>query len=177
MQQIPTEWEQDVADLYVNKRPLVKPNTNIKTALISAALFVLATGVAVGFAHYVLVTVGIVAYLPSVARDFYEVHPLWAIVVLCMMVIAIESFFCFKYAVIGAIQLYQHYAPEEIRRRCLFMPTCSEYAIMAVRKYGGVIGLYKSYYRLMYLCKGNIYKINYPWDKPNDKNPKNEIFK
>jgi len=151
MFQMPTEWEQDVADIYVNKRELIRPNTNIKTAVISVLLFIFATGVFTWFVHYVSITVGIFAYLP--------------LYILYVVVIAIALFFCSKYAAIGAIKLYQHYAPEEIRRRCLFKPTCSEYAIMAIRKYGGIIGFCKSYYRLMYLCRGNIYKIQYPWDK------------
>ena len=162
---MPTEWEQDVAEIYVNMRRLIRPKTNIKTAVLSALLFMLATCVSTCLLHYVLMTVGIFACLPSRFHDFYNMHPFFSIVILCVFVVFIEMFFCFKYAVIGAIKLYQHYAPEEIRRRCLFMPTCSEYAIMAVRRYGGIIGLCKSYYRLVYLCRGNIYKIHYPWDK------------
>jgi putative component of membrane protein insertase Oxa1/YidC/SpoIIIJ protein YidD len=69
---------------------------------------------------------------------------------------------CSKIIVIGGIRMYQHYAPEEIRRRCLFKPTCSEYAILAVQQHGVVIGLYKSIDRLMRRCKGNIYHIDYP---------------
>jgi putative component of membrane protein insertase Oxa1/YidC/SpoIIIJ protein YidD len=162
VEQMPTEWEQDVAEMYVNERQLVRPNTNIKTALISILLFLLATGVFTWIVYYVFMTVGIVAYLPSNVQNFCVVHPVLSIVILCATVILVELLFCFKYAVIGAIKLYQHYAPEEIRRRCLFMPTCSEYAIMAIRKYGSIIGLCKSYYRLVYLCSGSIYRIHYP---------------
>ena len=162
---MPTEWEQDVAEIYVNERRLVRPSTNIRTALISVSFFMSATGIFVWLIHYVFVTVGIVAYLPFSVRDFYNAHHFLSIVIVCTFVLIFESFFGFKYAVIGIIKLYQHYAPEEIRRRCLFMPTCSEYAIMAVQKYGGIVGLLKSYYRLVYLCRGNIYKIHYPWDK------------
>ena len=159
---MPTEWEQDVADMYVNFRQLYRPNTTIKTALIFVLLFVCGTGVLTGLAHYVFMTVGIFVYLPSRVQDFYNTHVFLSVAILCTIVIFIEFCFCFKYAVIGVIKLYQHYAPEEIRRRCLFKPTCSEYAIMAVRKYGGIIGLCKSYFRLFYRCRGNIYQIDYP---------------
>jgi len=159
---MPTEWEQDVAEIYVNWRQLVRPNTNIKTVLISVLLFMLATAAFTWLAHYVFITVGIFACLPLNAQDFYSMHPFLSVFILCAVVILVEIFFCFKYAVIGVIKLYQHYAPEEIRRRCLFMPTCSEYTIMAVRKYGSIIGLLKSYFRLFYRCRGNIYMIDYP---------------
>ena len=162
MQRMPTEWEQDVAYSYVNERQMVRPNTNIKTVLISVLLFMFITAICIWGIHYVLRSVGIFAYLPSKIENFYDVHRVWSIVTLCVIVICFELLFCFKYIIIGAIKLYQHYAPEKIRRRCLFMPTCSEYTIMAVKKYGCIIGLCKSYYRSVYRCQGIIYQIDYP---------------
>ena len=38
--------------------------------------------------------------------------------------------------VIFAIRLYQFFAPMKIRERCVFTPTCSSYAIQAIKKYG-----------------------------------------
>ena len=162
MEEMPTEWEQDVAEIYVNMRQIVRPNTNIKTALISVLLFMLVTVIIAWLAYYVFRTVGIFSYLPSNVRHFLNEHSFLSIIMHFGIVVVIEAFFCFKYAVIGVIKLYQHYAPDEIRRRCLFMPTCSEYAIIAIRKYGGFIGLCKSYYLLVYLCRGNVYRIHYP---------------
>ena len=158
-EQMPTEWEQDVAVIYVNKRPLVRPDTNIKIAIISFLLFVLATCVFTWLVHYIIMTVSIITYFPVTVQNIFNAYPVFASVAVCVF---IELFFCIKYTVIGIIKLYQHYAPEEIRRRCVFMPTCSEYAILAIRKYGFIIGLYKSYYRLFYRCRGNIYQIDYP---------------
>ena len=159
---MPTEWEQDVADMYVNLRQINRPCTNIKTVIISVLLFFFVTGFLTWSIHYVNMTVGIFIYLPSNVQDFNRVHPFLSVITLFLIVIIIELFFCFKYAVVGVIKLYQHYAPEEIRRRCLFMPTCSEYAIMAIQKYGGIIGLCKTFFRLVYRCRGNIYQIDYP---------------
>ena len=79
-----------------------------------------------------------------------------------MLVFFVTGIFCVKAAIIGAIRLYQRYAPDDIRRRCLFKPTCSEYAILAIEKYGVIIGLIKSYIRLFKKCRGNIYRIDYP---------------
>jgi putative component of membrane protein insertase Oxa1/YidC/SpoIIIJ protein YidD len=162
---MPTEWEQDVAYIYVNYRRISRPDTNVRKAVISALLFVSAAGVFTWLAYFVLVPVGLLAYLPPALGEFRELYPVLSAVILSAAVLLILSLFCFRYAVIGAIRLYQHYAPDEIRRRCLFKPTCSEYTIIAVRRYGGIIGLLKSWYRLVYLCKGNIYKIHYPWEK------------
>ena len=161
-EQMPSEWEQDVAEAYVNERRIVRPDTNIKTALISVLLFFLASSVCTWLVQYFLITIGFISYFSSNVLNFYDENPVLSTVLLCATIIIVELFFCFKFALIGTIKLYQHYAPEEIRRRCLFMPTCSEYAILAIRKYGGLIGLCKSYYRLVYLCRGNIYRIHYP---------------
>ena len=157
--QMPTEWEQDVAEIYVNERQLVRPDVNIKTAFIFFLLFLLVTGVFTWFVHFVFYTFGFFAYFPLILQSFCNEHQVLSILILCVF---FELIFCFKYVIIGIIKLYQHYAPEEIRRRCLFMPTCSEYAILAIRKYGGIIGILRTYYRLVYRCRGNIYQIDYP---------------
>ncbi|MBQ3055526.1 MAG: membrane protein insertion efficiency factor YidD [Oscillospiraceae bacterium] len=51
--------------------------------------------------------------------------------------------------VINAVLLYQKHAPERIRRSCLFVPSCSEYMLLAVGKYGVLIGVYKGLHRLL----------------------------
>ncbi|MCI7428800.1 MAG: membrane protein insertion efficiency factor YidD [Methanobrevibacter sp.] len=63
---------------------------------------------------------------------------------------------------ITIIKLYQHYAPEEVRRRCLLKPTCSEYAILVIKKYGTIIGTFKTWRRLKYYCRGDVYYIDEP---------------
>lgn len=48
-----------------------------------------------------------------------------------------------KHIVIFTIKLYQRYGRYEIRCRCLFVPNCSEYMILAIKKYGLIKGLKK----------------------------------
>lgn len=157
-----TQWEQDVAETYVNEHHLDRTTTNILRSLVSFLMFAIFTGVIVWLIYFVAIDLGILSHMPLNIQRFYIMHPLLSEAIILLTVITIELCFCFKYALIGAIKLYQHYAPEEMRRRCLFMPTCSEYAILAVHKYGLIIGLCKSYYRLVYRCRGNIYQIDYP---------------
>jgi len=164
MYRMPTEWEQDIAEIYVNEHRIIRPTTNIRTVLVSTLIFVLVTGILTWLLQFVLISVGVHTYLPSSIQEACIAHPIMTVVFICVLVIIIELFFCSKHIVVGLIKLYQHYAPEDMRRRCLFKPTCSEYAILAVQRYGTIIGLYKSYYHLVYLCKGNIYKIHYPWE-------------
>lgn len=66
-----------------------------------------------------------------------------------------------KKTLILLIELYQHYAPDRIRRRCMMLPSCSEYGISAIKKYGVAIGVRKTYLRLTQKCKG-YYEVDYP---------------
>ncbi|WP_366941359.1 membrane protein insertion efficiency factor YidD [uncultured Fibrobacter sp.] len=66
-----------------------------------------------------------------------------------------------KRILIGLVHVYQRYAPESRRRMCLFKPTCSEYAILALNKYGSIRGTIKTIGRLK-RCKGGKYHIDYP---------------
>ena len=80
------------------------------------------------------------------------------------LIISILVFFVIdgRFFAILCIKLYQHYAPESIRRRCLLKPTCSEFAIIVIKKYGLLIGGIKTWIRLNYKCRGNIYYIDEP---------------
>ena len=52
---------------------------------------------------------------------------------------------------IFAIRVYQKTLSPTLRRlgvRCRFYPTCSQYSIMAIRKYGLRVGIRKTYLRL-----------------------------
>ena len=63
---------------------------------------------------------------------------------------------------IYCIQVYQHFAPEKVRRRCKCKPSCSEYSIEALRKYGLLKACYKIYIRLTKTCRGSKYIIDNP---------------
>ena len=49
---------------------------------------------------------------------------------------------------ICAVKLYQRFAPEAIRRKCRFEPSCSQYMILSLEKYGLRRGLSKGIGRL-----------------------------
>lgn len=55
---------------------------------------------------------------------------------------------CAKRIVVFAVRLYQRFAPDEIRCRCRFEPSCSEYMLLAIEKYGLPRGVKKGIGRL-----------------------------
>ena len=54
-----------------------------------------------------------------------------------------------KYIFIWFIRIYQRYAKSETRLRCCYTPSCSEYAILSLKKYGLIIGSIKAVKRLL----------------------------
>ena len=50
---------------------------------------------------------------------------------------------------IKIIELYQKYISPLFGRRCRFYPTCSQYTVEVLHKYGLVIGLFKAIIRLV----------------------------
>lgn len=65
-----------------------------------------------------------------------------------------------KRAVIWMVHLYQNKASDETRLKCAFEPSCSEYMILAVRKYGVIRGVLKGINRLSRCGKES--GIDYP---------------
>ncbi len=68
-----------------------------------------------------------------------------------------------KTLIIGLIEWYRKYlSPLKRYPTCRFIPTCSEYAILAIEKYGLWKGGIKAIYRLLRchpFCKGG---VDYP---------------
>lgn len=159
--QAPSQWEQDVAEAYVNGRSLHRPDLRLHHAVL---------GVAVYLAVTILLTFLIISPLwratlaPSLflPPGLLATHPVLAATIVYVVVCALMFGVCGKWIVIGVVRLYQHYAPDEIRRRCLFKPTCSEYAILALLKHGLVLGGLRAFTRLHRRCRGSIYSIDYP---------------
>ena len=67
-----------------------------------------------------------------------------------------------RWLIIDLVRVYQRYASDDIRRNCVLMPTCSEYCILALKKYGVVRGCWKTVYRLFHTCKGDVYHEDWP---------------
>ena len=62
-----------------------------------------------------------------------------------------------KYWFIGLVRLYQRSVPPQHRGHCRFSPTCSAYAVEAFRRYGAIVGLGLTVWRLLRchpLCPG-----------------------
>ena len=51
---------------------------------------------------------------------------------------------------IGCIRFYQRFlSPLKVRTHCIYIPTCSQYAILAIEKYGIVKGTALGIWRIL----------------------------
>lgn len=69
--------------------------------------------------------------------------------ILCFVLLNILLILLFFGRIIICLtKIYQRYAKEEIRRRCVYTPTCSQYMILSIKKYGGFKGFVNGIKRL-----------------------------
>lgn len=138
-----SQKEQQELEKYIRIRPLPRP----KTTWISPCLLILA---------YLLT--GFI--VPFSVINLFEITKLgWLIYVGSYMLffVLFAKMICIK-----SIECYQHYAKEETRRKCVCVPSCSEYSIAVLKKYNIFKALNKIRKRLFVTCGG----WGYVYDEP-----------
>jgi putative membrane protein insertion efficiency factor len=133
---------------YVLAKEMFRPATNVLTAAGYSTLFISCA-------------LGLSLLLSFLLNDSIAINTTLSFVFIFIVSIVTGVCFFMKPLLIGLVHLYQHYAPDELRRRCLFKPTCSEYTILALEKYGVLKGIGKCFDRFN-RCHGIKYSIDYP---------------
>ena len=82
-------------------------------------------------------------------REIFTLDVAWQYVLLYLLLLLITLIVRIKSIAIFAIRLYQRYARYGIRCNCVFIPNCSEYMILSIRKHGIIFGLKKGFRRLL----------------------------
>ena len=78
------------------------------------------------------------------------------------LVLSVPSFYwLFKRFVIGSVLAYKAFAPMSVRKECRFEPSCSSYMVMAINKYGLIVGVYKGIRRIL-RCRPPNGGVDYP---------------
>ena len=68
----------------------------------------------------------------------------FSVITLFIILMLVCIFLNSRQIVIFAIVVYQRFAPVEIRSKCLYIPSCSNYTILVLKKYGLIIGTVKA---------------------------------
>lgn len=111
-------------------RKLKRPKVSLLKILL---LFILLPAVVLAALIVLLIHLG----LPETTTLFIA-----AIILLAYILLTTKRLF------INVIKLYQKYAPDSLRNKCRFEPSCSEYMILAIEKYGLIKGIQKGIERL-----------------------------
>jgi putative component of membrane protein insertase Oxa1/YidC/SpoIIIJ protein YidD len=151
--------EQQEAEKYVLEKELMRPKTTVFTVI--KCYFFFLTSI---FGITVLLYLFLRYLFPGIAvkiQSAVEERPYIVCIIILAACHVIGFLVVLKDMVIGFVHLYQHYAPEELRRNCLFKPTCSEYMLLAIEKHGLIKGIKLSFNRFS-RCNGNTYSIDYP---------------
>lgn len=66
-----------------------------------------------------------------------------------------------KRAMLAAIRFYRKYISPACAPRCRYVPTCSQYALEAIEKYGALRGGWLAFRRI---CRCHPFSKRGPWD-------------
>ena len=136
--------EQKILEKYQRERILPRPKTHYIHIVIFAFLYLIA----------VAIDVSLLCILPNTLT-----------VIATTFFIPTFSEFYLRFLGIKIVECYQHYASDFTRRRCLCIPSCSEYAIICLKKYELICALVKIRKRLHITCSGDLYIIDFPYKK------------
>lgn len=136
--------EQKRLEKYQQERSLPKP----KTTKIAVAL------------HATLMLIFVFGFLGVLLA--FSIWETWVNVLIWMLflICLLESYG--RLLATRIVECYQHYALEATRRKCKCVPSCSEYAILCLKKYELIYALLKIRKRLFVTCKGFDYIIDDP---------------
>lgn len=140
---IKKHYEQIELFYYQNQREIHRP----KTRLIDVILW------SCGY----LIIIVVCVILGNIIKQ-----PLFCKIPVLIVVCLIISEFSLRFIGIKIVECYQHYAKESTRRKCLCVPSCSEYAIICLKKYELIYALLKIRKRIFVTCKGSDYIIDNP---------------
>lgn len=128
---------------YQRMRELPRP----KTKKIDVAIIILL--------YIFLIAICVVLNCVVKAPILYEI-------IISVFVYALITEFLLKCIGIKVVECYQHYATEETRRKCLCIPSCSEYAILCFKKFELIYALIKIRKRLFITCRGDEFIVDPP---------------
>lgn len=124
----------------VYDRKLVRPDINWKKAILFAVGIFLTACLMAG---------GIFAYIFDCKNENYNRYDALCYGILVLWCVYYLDIMCSRIIAIWMIKVYQRYASAQTRLMCCYIPSCSEYAILAINKYGTFYGSCKALNRII----------------------------
>lgn len=135
----------DIVKNYCLKRPLSRPSMSYMRLLSILLIFSIVSALLLFLCKYLC---------DALENSLY---------VICFTIVLNSIFFYYliKCILILIVKCYQRYASDDLRRSCVCMPTCSEYAIVAIKRYNLFKAIRMICIRLTKGCQGD-YHIDFP---------------
>lgn len=119
--------------------PLNRPEIHYKKPIIALIGFIFVVSLSVLCSHL---------FLAEVISENTSLSVGASKLIVSLLFSVIYIFVILKRALIWLVHLYQNKASDKTRLKCVFEPSCSEYMILSIKKYGSIIGVIKGICRL-----------------------------
>lgn len=121
---------------FVPVNPLNRPSISYKKPIIAFVCFLLV----ITLSLLLLTLIFRIINCSENKNYVYGIDIVGVVIVYCNIIL--------KRTVIWLVHFYQHFASDKTRLKCVFEPSCSEYMLLAINKYGIYKGVYKGIKRL-----------------------------
>lgn len=131
--------------VFTNKQP--PPYNPLNRPKISYRKFVFSL---IGF-FLVIILVSTVShfFISDVVKSYIDIKKDLCTSLIVVTAAVIYILIILKKAIIWLIHFYQNHAPDRVRLKCVFEPSCSEYMLMCIDKFGVIRGVFKGCLRLL----------------------------
>jgi putative membrane protein insertion efficiency factor len=113
------------------------------------------------FTYWIIPGLLIPATVVADACIFRHTSPTPAVKTMIIIVSILLIYLLLRRFAVGTVLAYKAFAPLSMRGECRFQPSCSTYMIMAINRYGLVIGITKGIRRIL-RCKPPNGGVDYP---------------
>jgi putative membrane protein insertion efficiency factor len=113
------------------------------------------------FTYWIIPGLLIPATVVADACIFRHTSPAPAVKTMIIIVSILLIYLLLRRFAVGTVLAYKAFAPLSMRGECRFQPSCSTYMIMAINRYGLVIGITKGIRRIL-RCKPPNGGVDYP---------------
>lgn len=121
---------------FVLQRKLFRPKIRIKVVVFKIIITLIISAI-LGISAKIVIKKANVGFFSTLAG--------WLVSCSFLLILFIVKL---KKIIIWSVLFYQKVASDKVRNRCVFTPSCSEYMILSVKKYGAIKGVIKGIKRL-----------------------------
>ena len=113
------------------------------------------------FTYWIIPGLLIPAILVADACFIRQIDPSPALKTIIAVASVLLVYLLLRRFAIGTVLAYKAFAPLSMRGECRFEPSCSTYMIMAINRYGLIVGITKGILRIL-RCKPPNGGVDYP---------------